>query len=166
MRPWTSTITIAAPLCSLAAPLHAQTPRSAEWTWTGAVPTGRTVTIDAVRADVRVLPAFRGQVEVRVILHGKNSPPQSVAMVVDTTSRGLGFRTRYGGHRPVQPVRRRECLPADPLHGDFWYSDVRADVTLRVPPGVPVVVRVMWGDIEVAGVRNPLDLYTQNGRVH
>jgi hypothetical protein len=75
------------------------------------------------------------------------------------------FRTKYRGARPLRLERRQECLPADTLHGDFWYSDVRTVLTLRVPPGVSISVRLMWGDIEAGAVTNPLDLHTQNGTI-
>ena len=96
---------------------------------------------------------------------GVSDRPETVTMLVDTTGTGVTFRTFYAPAVLVHPARRMECLPADPLHGDFWYSDVRATATLLVPPGVAVIVRVMWGDIERAALPNPLRLETQNGTV-
>jgi hypothetical protein len=129
------------------------------------MPAGSTVTIDAVGADVRVLPARGSEVELKAVLHGETSAPESVTMVVDTIGDGVVIRTRYGMTHPAQLVRLPECLPSHSVHGDFWYSDVRADLTLRVPAGVRVAVRLMWGDIEV-GAPNPMELHTQNGTIN
>ena len=85
--------------------------------------------------------------------------------MVDTASNGLTFRTFYSPSHGARSAPRRECLPVDQLHGDFWYSDVRATVTLRVPPGLDVAVRVMWGDIEAKSLPNSLRLSTQNGSI-
>jgi hypothetical protein len=164
-RPWTAISIGAALVCCVAAPLCAQTRVGAEWIWIGAAGAGQTVTIDAVRGHVRVLRARGAQLEVRAVMQGDHDPPESVAMVVDTSSRGLVFRTKYGGLRPRHLARRPECLPADTLHGEFWYSDVRAELTVRVPTGVSVAVRLMWGDIEATTTTNPLDLRTQNGTI-
>jgi hypothetical protein len=163
-RPWTGTSIGAALVCCVAAPLSAQTRAGPEWIWIGAARAGQTVTINAVRGHVRVLRARDAQLEVRAVMHGEHDPPESVAMVVDTTSRGLVFRTKYGG-RPFRRERRRECLPTDTSHGDFWYSDVRAVLTVRVPTGVSVAVRLMWGNIEATALTNPVDLQTQNGTI-
>ena len=164
-RQWVAAIVWAVLVCAIAAPLQAQAQRSGRWSWAGRIGAGQTVTVDAVRADVRVLPSRSGEVALSAVITGVDDRPETVTLRVDTTAGGVTFRTFYAPAFLVHPARRIECLPADSLHGDFWYSDVRATLTLRVPPGIAVAVRVMWGDIKRAALPNPLRLETQNGTI-
>ena len=165
MRLWARPTPVAAMVFGIVPLLHAQARGSTQWIWNGAMPAGSTVTVDAVRADVRVLPARGSEVELKAVLHGETSAPESVTMMVDTIGDGVVIRTRYRMIYPAQLVRLAECLPSDSVHGNFWYSDVRADLTLRVPAGVRVAVRLMWGDIE-ARAPNAMELHTQNGTIN
>jgi hypothetical protein len=156
---------IAVLLHVIGVPLGAQTPRAAEWKWAGIVPVGQTITIDAVHADVRVLPSRGEVVEVSAVLLGRKDAPESVTMVVDTVGEGVVIRTRYPSYRARRLDRRDECLPPDTVHGHFWYSDVHAELAVRVPRGVRVAIRLMRGNIDARAVTNPMQLATQNGVV-
>ena len=151
-------------LCSLGSPLSAQAGRSIQWTWSGSVSDGQTLTLDAVRGKVRLVPALGNVMTIIVLLHGVHDAPETVMVEADTSTQSIAIRTRY--HATRSPLARRgECLPAETLLGDFWDSDVTADVTVRVPVEVRVQVRLMWGDIDGGAVRGPVDLVTQNGSV-
>ena len=59
-RQWVGMIVGAVVIGRTGVPLQAQAGQTGGWTWAGRIGTGQTVTIDAVRADVRVLPAPSG----------------------------------------------------------------------------------------------------------
>jgi hypothetical protein len=159
------TCTLALVLCALALPLSAQARRRIQWSWSGPVSAGQTLTLDAVRGKVRLVAARGDIMTVVVVLHGVHDAPETVKMEAGTSTRGVAIRTRYNAGTRPPLARRGECLPAETLLGDFWDSDVAADVTVRVPAGVRVQVRLMWGDIDGGGVNGPVDLVTQNGSV-
>lgn len=157
-------------LPALGAPLAAQTRGEAKWTWVGTVPVGRTFTIDAVRANVRVVPARGDLLEVTAVLRGRRDAPESVIMAVDTIAGSVVIRTRYASYPTRKRSGRDGCPPPDTFHGNFWYSDVHADLTLRVPPGVRVAIHLMWGDIDAGsgdepdGAHYPERLHRHAGR--
>jgi hypothetical protein len=151
-------------LCSVGAPLMAQAVRDLHWNWTGVVRAGQTVTLDLVRAQVRIVPAGGNVVGISALLQGRRDAPESVTMVVDTSNNGFAVTSRYGVARVPPFAPRQECLPQSSVHGDFWYNDVGAELILEVPQGVRVAVHLLWGDI-AAVVSNPMQLETQNGSV-
>jgi hypothetical protein len=152
-------------LCATASPLSGQHAGIVRWSWLRSVPAGLTITLEAVRGQIRIVPAPGELAMVSGILQGRHDAPELVKMLVGTTSAGVGIRTRYPAGSLPPLVRRGECLPSETLLGDFWDSDVTVDLIVRVPAGVRVNVRLMWGDIDATAVSNPMDLQTQNGSV-
>ncbi len=85
---------------------------------------------------------------------GRRDDPGSVRLEVRQRNGRLVLSAVYPtmrypgrGSLPVNPeTGRLECLPEDP-RGDFWYSDVRVDLVVRVPAGVLVQADLLDGEV-------------------
>ncbi|HEU4643612.1 MAG TPA: hypothetical protein VFS44_14240 [Gemmatimonadaceae bacterium] len=120
---------------------------------------------DLVRGSIRIERSRTPEVEVIARRHAVRSDPMSVTMRVDTTAEGLSFIASHPPMPPLSAGSRHDCLPPEDDRGDFWHSDVRVELLVRVPDGVRVLARVMSGDIDVAPVAAELDLTTNTGAV-
>lgn len=129
------------------------TPAAAEWQWQGVA---AILDVDLVRADVRIV-ASPDAAMVRIVPAG----PGAVAFSSAATANGVAVHDRY----PPRGRWSKECLPPVGERGDYWTYAVPLQVTIAVPAGTRVRVRLMSGSIRAHGVRGPLDLKTGDGVV-
>ena len=131
------------------------TPTAPDWRWQG---TADRIDIDLVQADVRVIE-MPTEPSVRIRREGPDAGAVTfTAVSADGVTR---IRDRY----PDRGRWSRECLPPAEERGDFWAYTIRLKVTVSVPPGTPLRVRVMRGNIRAAGAIRLLDLGSGDGKV-
>lgn len=141
-------------------------PRAApEWRWSGAVPRGGVLVIELIRGTIRLERASASEVAVIARRSATTSDPLAVAIRVDTTGSRLAFVATYPPLPPRSASNGHDCLPPDDGRGDFWRSDVRVELLVRVPDGARVRARVVSGDIDVAPIAAELELTTNTGTV-
>lgn len=142
------TMSVAIALAGLA------TPKTTSWSWRGEAPPGRVVEVRLARGSVRVEQVEGREVELAARLIGRRDDPEGVRMELHQEEGWLEISAVYPAKRlpgrgalPVNPeTGNMECLPEDP-RGDFWYSDVRVDLVVRVPAGVLVRAEVLDGQV-------------------
>lgn len=124
------------------------------WTWRGPAPRSGVVEVDLVRGSITVERTGGAQVELFARRVGRRDDPATVQLVLREERGRLLLSAVYPTRRapgrgalPVNPeTGRMECLPEDP-RGDFWYSDVRVDLVVRVPDGVRVQAGLLDGKV-------------------
>ncbi|HEX6536970.1 MAG TPA: hypothetical protein VF041_20460 [Gemmatimonadaceae bacterium] len=157
-------------------PPHATT--APTWRWSGALPRGGTLSIALVRGTVRVerlRESGSGEsggsggsalVEVVARRRGTTSDPASVGMRVDTIAGGMKVTAVYPPSVVPGGGARHDCLMPEDDRGDFWHSDVRVELLVRVSDDARLDVRLVDGDIAIAPVAAALRLATNTGSIH
>jgi hypothetical protein len=124
-----------------------------EFRWRGRLSVGRTLEIKGHRGDVRALPATSDMAEVVARRSGKSASAQLAINVTEHEGGAVFsvFTTRAAApHLTLAPAT----------------SALRADFELRVPRGVRLEVRLLSGNIEVAGLSaDAIEVSTLSGSV-
>jgi hypothetical protein len=144
-----------------------------DFRWTGRLARGQQIEIRGIVGDVRAEPASGEQVEVVGRRSGDDA--DRVRIEVVESSEGIivcaiyPSRGDWSGNRG-NGDRRGD----DPCHrngGDneggreIDADDARIDFTVRVPAGVKFASRTVAGDVNVNGLRSPVDVATVSGDV-
>ncbi|MBO9624702.1 MAG: hypothetical protein J7500_18500 [Sphingomonas sp.] len=102
------------------------------------------ITLDLIRADVRIEPSADGT--SRMMVRAKR-PDQAmrITLRLHQDSQAIAVTDLY-------PMRSHlftsaECLPPPDVRGDFWLVDAGLEVVLRVPPRTRVTVRLRDGAV-------------------
>jgi len=128
--------------------------KTAGWSWRGEAPLRGELEVNLVRGSIRVERGEGNTVELVARRIGRQDDPRSVRMAVRAEHGRLLLSVVYPTRRlpgrgwlPLNPeTGRTECLPEDP-RSDFWYSDVRVELVVRVPRGVRVRAAVLDGRV-------------------
>jgi hypothetical protein len=165
LRPSASVTKLAAlALVLAAAPAAAQSSRSDTFNWSGAVPSGRWITIRNLNGEVRVERGSGSQVEVSAVKRWRRGDPDDVRIQTVKGNDGSVVVCALWGDEG-------RC-DEDGYRGsgrNSWSSNDRNDVsvhfTVRVPAGVRVDASTTNGSLSVTGVTSEVVAHTTNGDV-
>jgi hypothetical protein len=115
------------------------------------------VEVRTLHGDVRVTPALDSRVRLAVRRSGDRTDPRQVEVAVERRGDTLRFCTRL-------PGRDGACEPEASLARGVE-GDAEVDHVLALPAGSPLVVRTVYGDLDVRGVSAEVALATDHGRV-
>jgi hypothetical protein len=135
--------------------LFAPFPAASNWEWRGAA---ALLDIDLVRADVRIVTTQRAP-NVRIVPGGEDAA--AVTFTVDIEDDVVRIRDRY----PARGLRLDECPPPVDARGDYWRYSAPLKVTIAVPRGTRLRVRVMSGGIRTSVASASFDLKIRDGLV-
>lgn len=167
-RPVVSLVAVACTMLALAVPASAQdSRRESAFTWSGAIPAGRTIYIKNINGAVEVERSTSGRVEVTAEKSWRRGNPEDVRIeqkksgddVVICALWSEGSTCDERGIRSERGVCRHDrndvsvCFP----------MSVR--FTVRVPEGVRADLATVNGDIEVTGVNTEVRATTVNGSI-
>ena len=158
-------VVIAALALTVSLPGLAQTPLypAAESRWAGVIRAGGTVDVRLVRGSIRAETGSGQKVTIIVIRRGVRSDPMATGLSINTTGTDLGLSDHYPAL--INAVGRVDCLPPLDARGDFWHSDVRFDVVLRLPPNIRLLVNLLDGDIDVRALSGLRGVSTIQGTI-
>ncbi|HUP20576.1 MAG TPA: DUF4097 family beta strand repeat-containing protein [Gemmatimonadota bacterium] len=152
MRNRTLSLTLLA-AAVLAGPAHAQ--RTEEFTWSGTVAAGKTVTIHNVNGEIEAAPASGRGVEVVAVKHSRRGDPSAVRIEVRETADGVTLCPIYPGET--------DCGRQGRNRDDD--DRVSVDFAVRVPAGVHLEAGTVNGKVQVRGLTGDVRVSTVNGGI-
>ncbi len=161
-RPVVSLVAVACTTLALALPASAQdSRRESAFTWSGAIPAGRTIYIKNINGAVEVERSTSGRVEVTAEKRWRRGNPEDVRIeqkksgddVVICALWSEGSTCDERGIRSERGMRWNDR------------NDVSVRFTVRVPEGVRADLATVNGGIEVTGVNTEVRANTVNGSI-
>jgi hypothetical protein len=161
-RPVASLVAVACTTLALALPASAQdSRRESAFTWSGAIPAGRTIYIKNINGAVEVERSTSGRVEVTAEKRWRRGNPEDVRIeqkksgddVVICALWSEGSTCDERGIRSERGMRWNDR------------NDVSVRFTVRVPEGVRADLATVNGGIEVTGVNTEVRANTVNGSI-
>jgi hypothetical protein len=161
-RPVVSLVAVACTTLAFALPASAQdSRRESAFTWSGAIPAGRTIYIKNINGAVEVERSTSGRVEVTAEKRWRRGNPEDVRIeqkksgddVVICALWSEGSTCDERGIRSERGMRWNDR------------NDVSVRFTVRVPEGVRADLATVNGGIEVTGVNTEVRANTVNGSI-
>jgi hypothetical protein len=161
-RPVVSLVAVACTTLGFALPASAQdSRRESAFTWSGAIPAGRTIYIKNINGAVEVERSTSGRVEVTAEKRWRRGNPEDVRIeqkksgddVVICALWSEGSTCDERGIRSERGMRWNDR------------NDVSVRFTVRVPEGVRADLATVNGGIEVTGVNTEVRANTVNGSI-
>lgn len=150
----TSTVLAAGLLLLLPVPAAADSPTLTEELsvadsldhWIALAPPGSAepITLDLIRADVRIEPSPNGAAELRIHATRPDHAAR-IALRLHRHRQGIAITDLYPTRSPVAAMA--ECLPPPDARGDFWLADAGLEVVVRVPARRRVTVHLRDGTL-------------------
>ncbi|HET7228493.1 MAG TPA: hypothetical protein VFJ16_00690 [Longimicrobium sp.] len=147
-----------------------------DFRWNGRLAAGQTLEIRNIKGEIRAEPSTDGQVSVTAHPRGGRSERVRVEMVrrenrvviCTLYTGGDDGGGRWWRHDNDDDDDSREPRDACNQHRGMNVRDGDADVefTVRVPAGVRLAARSVSGDVDVRGLRGPVDAASVSGDVH
>src|SRR5712692_11676497 len=128
--------------------------------WQGTVPRGQTLFLRDMNGDVEVVPAPGANVEVHGVKTWQRSDPAQVQVLAVPGDSGATICALWRG-------RSGDCGSNGhyTIHGISTKSDVRVQLTVKLPKGARLDVFGTNGGIKVTGAAADLRLITVNGGI-
>ncbi len=142
-----------------AAPRAPQQDRD-RWTWSGRLPSGRTLEIRGINGSISAEPARGDQIEVVAMKHARRSDPDDVRIDVVEHDEGVTICAVYPGSRG-----RSNTCERGGGRSNTRNNDVEVEFTVRVPRGIAFQGHNVNGDVDASGLDGPVTLGTVNGGV-
>ncbi|HYH78836.1 MAG TPA: hypothetical protein VEX86_03545 [Longimicrobium sp.] len=167
MTRMTSLALALATAAAMAVPAAAQQ----DFRWSGRIAPGQQIQINNVKGDIRA-EATSGS-EVTVTAHPRGGRRGSVRVEMVRRERGVVICAVYpsSGNRrwnrdddDDDRGRPRDACDARGMNVDN--DDASVDFVVRVPAGVKLAARNVSGDVEIRGLRGPVDARSVSGDVH
>jgi len=163
----TMSVALAAAMAAAALPAAAQQ----DFRWSGRIADGQRIQINNIKGEIRAEPAAGG--EVTVTAHPRGGGDVRVEMV----RRGYGvvicavYPSSGGGRRwrddDDNDDGRNEPRDACNSRGmNVRDRDAEVDFVVRVPAGTRLVANNVSGDVDIRGLRGPVDARSVSGDVH
>ncbi|HVJ01099.1 MAG TPA: hypothetical protein VM662_02895, partial [Sphingomonas sp.] len=102
------------------------------------------ITLDLIRAHVRIEPAFDGTAAM-IVRAARPDQAARIVLRLRRDSRGIEVTDLYPARSRVSAMD--ECLPPPDPRGDFWLADAGMEVVLRVPSRARVTVHLRDGTL-------------------
>jgi hypothetical protein len=144
------------PVPAMSAP--AVPPLAQPWSWHDAVEAGTVIDIDLIHADVTVTSATNDAL-VRIRPTGESA--EAVVFSARSTAGSVRIRDTY----PTRSPYFTECLPPVDERGDYWTYRVPLKVSVAVPRGAQLRIRLKSGAVVIADGVRVLDARTDDGTV-
>ncbi len=132
-----------------------------DWAWKGQVARGKAIEIKGVNGEIHAERSQGNEVEVRAVLSGKKSDPNTVKMEVVEHEDGVTICAVY----PSKGDRPNECRPGGKGRMNVKDNDVQVNFTVRVPTGVNFSGKTVNGEVGIRGVDGDVLAETVNGDI-
>lgn len=137
--------------------------RDDAFTWTGAIPSGRTIRIRNINGAIDVQRSSSGRVEVQAEKRWRRGNPEDVRIE----------QKRFGDDIVICAMWNEESVcredrietPRSTNRNRNNQNDVSVRFTVRVPEGVRVDIATVNGGLSVRGVTTTIDASTVNGSI-
>jgi hypothetical protein len=143
--------------------LHAQGTSDREFTWSGAIPNGRWISIHNLNGPVTVTRGTSNKVEVTATKHGRDDDDDYVRFEVKTfgpADQDVVICALFGDNQ--------EC-DEDGYHGHGRNNrrgrDVWVEFRVELPAGVKVAAHTVNGDVDVTNAASEVEAGSVNGSV-
>jgi hypothetical protein len=123
------------------------TRNAAPWRWRASADGVSVLEFSLIRGHIEAETTEGTDLEIEVLRSARRGDPYDMMLDVTRSSGALTVTDRY---RPLSRLLWRECLPPDEGRGDYWHTDTRASVRVRLPRSVGLVIRLLQGEVEVA----------------
>ena len=143
-------------------PLAAHAQDADRWSWTGAVPAGRSIEIKGVNGAVSASLGSGSQVRVVAVKSAREDDPAAVELRVVEHAGGVTICAVYPSPRG-RPAN--DCQPGAHGRSNVSRNDVKVDFTVELPRGTSLVARTVNGGVTGTGLQSDVTAHTVNGDV-
>ncbi len=133
-----------------------------DFSWQGAVASGRTVTIKGINGGIVARAAEGDRVVVDATKTAERDDPESVQIEVVEDGRGVLICAVYPSRDRDEPNR---CARGHDYHMSTGRNDVKVDFVVEIPSGVEFEATTVNGSIGVSGVTAPVEATAVNGDI-
>jgi DUF4097 and DUF4098 domain-containing protein YvlB len=153
---------LALTMVALAALTQAQ-----DFTWSGAIPGGKRLTVKNISGDIRVEPATGGQATVTAVKRpGRRGDPEDVVVRQVNTSEGVEICVIYPGSDSDDDCENNGHRNSRRGRGSHWDdNDTQVNFTVRVPANANLTVSTVSGDVVGTGIRGDTEARSVSGDV-
>ena len=138
-----------------------------DFTWTGAIPNGKRLTVKNISGDIRVEPATGGQATVTAVKRpGRRGDPEDVVVRQVETSAGIEICVLYPGSDDDGDCDWDGNRRNHRHRGSHWDdNDTQVHFTVKVPANTNLNVGTVSGDVEGHGIRGETEARSVSGDV-
>jgi DUF4097 and DUF4098 domain-containing protein YvlB len=138
-----------------------------DFTWSGAIPSGKRLTVKNISGDVRVEPATGGQATVTAVKRaGRNGDPEDVVVRQVSTAEGIEICVLYPGHDDDGDCDWDGNRRRGRNRGSNWdNNDTQVTFTVKVPANTNLAVSTVSGDVVGHGMRGDTEARSVSGDV-
>lgn len=140
-------------------------PQGQDFRWSGSLPAGRTIEVQAINGSISATPASGNTIEVTARKEARRGGrPELIEIRVDESGDGVVICTVYPNQRDSDGCRggngRRN---RDNDNDDV--DDVSVHFQVRVPANIAFEARMVNGDVRATGLVEDAEVSTVNGNV-
>lgn len=139
-----------------------------DFTWSGAIPSGKWLTVKNISGDMRVEPASGGQATVTAVKHpGRRGDPDDVVVRQVETRDGIEICVLYPGSDDDGDCDWDGNRRSRRHRGSHWDdNDTKVHFTVRVPANTNLRVSTVSGDVVGSGIRGDTEARSVSGDVN
>lgn len=138
------------------------TRNAAPWRWRASADGVSVLEVRFIRGHIEAETTDGTDLEIEVLRSARRGEPYDMMLDVTRSSGAVTLTDRY---RPLLRFLWRECLPPDEGRGDYWHTDVRANVRVRLPRSVALIIRLIQGEVDVAALTGSRTVVVNDGTV-
>jgi DUF4097 and DUF4098 domain-containing protein YvlB len=138
-----------------------------DFTWSGAIPSGKRLTVKNISGDIRVEPATGGQATVTAVKRaGRHGDPEDVVVRQVSTSEGIEICVLYPGSDDDGDCDWDGNRRRGRNRGSNWdNNDTQVHFTVKVPANTNLAVGTVSGDVVGHGIRGDTEARSVSGDV-
>jgi DUF4097 and DUF4098 domain-containing protein YvlB len=138
-----------------------------DFTWSGAIPSGKWLTVKNISGDIRVEPTSSGQATVTAVKRaGRHGDPEDVVVRQVSTDRGIEICVLYPGSDDDGDCDWDGNRRRGRNRGSNWdNNDTEVTFTVKVPANTNLNVGTVSGDVTGNGIRGDTEARSVSGDV-
>ena len=138
-----------------------------DFTWSGAIPSGKSLTVKNISGDIRVEPATGSQATVTAVKRaGRHGDPEDVVVRQVSTDKGIEICVLYPGSDDDGDCDWDGNRRRGRNRGSNWdNNDTEVTFTVKVPANTNLNVGTVSGDVTGNGIRGDTEARSVSGDV-
>lgn len=138
-----------------------------DFTWSGAIPSGKRLTVKNISGDIRVEAATGGQATVTAVKRpGRRGDPDDVVVRQVATAEGIEICVLYPGSDDDGDCDWDGNRSHSRHRGSHWDdNDTQVNFTVKIPANTNLTVGTVSGDVVGQGIRGDTEARSVSGDV-
>jgi DUF4097 and DUF4098 domain-containing protein YvlB len=147
--------------------LGALSAQSQDFTWSGAIPSGKWLVVKNISGDIKVVPTSGNQATVTAVKRpGRHGDPDDVVVRQVNTDEGIEICVLYPGSDDNDDDCDWDGKRRHHHNGSNWdNNDTQVHFTVKVPANTNLRVGTVSGDVNGSGIRGETEARSVSGDV-